>query len=1185
VSSGRVTVGHPVDVGSGAVFTLSTDVVIPGSLELRWRRHYSTAATGDMWLGPRWTVPYFMTLERRSEGYVLSGAHGEEVTFAGPEGPLRPGSVLLNLGANMELRRDDRQFVALHWHNHGDVSRFCFPASGEGRLPLACIENLAGHRVRVEYDTAGRPIRLVQELERRTIELRYARGDLISEIHFSGKNGRRLLVRYEYDRDRRLVTAVDAMGGHKGYRYDRHGLLIEETNPLGSRFVFQYDHLDRCIHTMAADGFLERRLQYLTTPRMTRVTDSYGGVTEYLLNESGQVLQIVNPMGAVTTNTFDDHGRLVGVTHPDGAQESQAYDSKGNPSASVDPSGAQATLAYNDLHVPTLLVDRNGHTWKLPDRYQGSLWDVDDLPRRSWDYSWDRRRLVSQARSPGDWVFQIRRDESFSWQERVDQISLVRRTEYDELGFPAQVLDAQGEVSRTRRDELGRPVEVTSGGSDVTRYRWNGIGRMTQRLGPGDRCDTWEYDEYGHLIAQTNSLGATSRFEYDSEGRLTAIINRVGERLTYRRDLLGRVVEEKLFDGRVQRYEYDQAGRQIGIELSDGRTVTQRFDANGRLVARQSSDGLLEEFAHDREGRVVRAANDVATLELKRDRFGRILSEVQNGRRVRYRYDADGNRVGRSLPVSGAGRTLERVFDARGRLVAIHDERGLCQELRWDTVDRLVERRCPGGLRELFIYDDRRRLREHRIEARDGHLIRVHTYDPNGNLVGLEDNRRGTSRYTYDRLNRLREVRRGGTPIEAYEYDDNQTVRATHRGTRRCGPGGRVLHDGARELSYGDDGALAVIDSDQAAWRLRHDVNGRLVEVVRPGAPGIGYEYDPFGRRTAKILGADRTEFLWEGWALAAELRDAEVVDVYLCVDLRPLAQWRAGRRLTPILHCRGAVQEVFDEAGRLSWSCDLDAYGNLRSQQGSPANPFRLRGQYHDAETGLHYNFHRHFDPRLCDFTAPDPIGVAGGHNLYAYPRNPLRWDDPFGLECGDPDQHPPEEESDPNKPAKGPSALSDPPEEPPPGSPLSKDEAFDKAAAVRDAKLEELDGLSGKQRNKVSTVVGACDPETGETGLGVKVTGQDRDMCAEDLARADLASKTDTDPSKFVYSPAVRPRTDETVPVCTRCQDRGVTPEQLPPGTPFEPRPEPAATQPSEPPASSSAPPARSNDTPGEE
>ncbi|MER0232142.1 RHS repeat-associated core domain-containing protein [Brenneria sp. g21c3] len=32
----------------------------------------------------------------------------------------------------------------------------------------------------------------------------------------------------------------------------------------------------------------------------------------------------------------------------------------------------------------------------------------------------------------------------------------------------------------------------------------------------------------------------------------------------------------------------------------------------------------------------------------------------------------------------------------------------------------------------------------------------------------------------------------------------------------------------------------------------------------------------------------------------------------------------------------------------------------------------------------------------------ATDPIGLAGGINLYAYAPNPLTWIDPFGLKCG---------------------------------------------------------------------------------------------------------------------------------------------------------------------------------------
>ena len=58
-----------------------------------------------------------------------------------------------------------------------------------------------------------------------------------------------------------------------------------------------------------------------------------------------------------------------------------------------------------------------------------------------------------------------------------------------------------------------------------------------------------------------------------------------------------------------------------------------------------------------------------------------------------------------------------------------------------------------------------------------------------------------------------------------------------------------------------------------------------------------------------------------------------------------------------------------------------------------------RFQGQYHDRETGLHYNTFRYYDPVVGRFTTQDPIGLAGGLNLYQYAPNPLFWIDPLGL------------------------------------------------------------------------------------------------------------------------------------------------------------------------------------------
>ncbi|MED5609452.1 RHS repeat-associated core domain-containing protein, partial [Pseudomonas sp. JH-2] len=55
-------------------------------------------------------------------------------------------------------------------------------------------------------------------------------------------------------------------------------------------------------------------------------------------------------------------------------------------------------------------------------------------------------------------------------------------------------------------------------------------------------------------------------------------------------------------------------------------------------------------------------------------------------------------------------------------------------------------------------------------------------------------------------------------------------------------------------------------------------------------------------------------------------------------------------------------------------------------------------QGQYFDAETGLHYNTFRYYDPVVGRFVGQDPIGLGGGINIYLYGPNPFQWIDPLG-------------------------------------------------------------------------------------------------------------------------------------------------------------------------------------------
>jgi RHS repeat-associated protein len=96
-----------------------------------------------------------------------------------------------------------------------------------------------------------------------------------------------------------------------------------------------------------------------------------------------------------------------------------------------------------------------------------------------------------------------------------------------------------------------------------------------------------------------------------------------------------------------------------------------------------------------------------------------------------------------------------------------------------------------------------------------------------------------------------------------------------------------------------------------------------------------------------------------------------------------------------------GTPRELTDERGEVVWSASYDVYGRLNLLQANESeNQIRFQGQYEDRETGLHYNFHRYFDPESARYINKDPIGLLGGLNPYDYTLNPVNWVDPLGLE-----------------------------------------------------------------------------------------------------------------------------------------------------------------------------------------
>ena len=94
-------------------------------------------------------------------------------------------------------------------------------------------------------------------------------------------------------------------------------------------------------------------------------------------------------------------------------------------------------------------------------------------------------------------------------------------------------------------------------------------------------------------------------------------------------------------------------------------------------------------------------------------------------------------------------------------------------------------------------------------------------------------------------------------------------------------------------------------------------------------------------------------------------------------------------------------------------------------------------------------------------------------------------------------------------------------------------------KAIEARDAEIARIKGLSKTQQSNVAAVVAGVDLRTGEVYVGVKNSRvyKGNATCAEDIVFRGLGGNTN---ANIIMTPSIRPRNNEVIPVCTRCQTK---------------------------------------------
>ncbi|MFJ7593408.1 putative T7SS-secreted protein [Streptomyces sp. NPDC097617] len=1010
----NVCEGDPVDMATGRMLLPQTDIALPGSLPLVFRRTFDSSHRSGRWFGPAWSSTVDQRLEIDTEGVVFSCDEGSLLAYPHPA----PGvPVMPTHGRRWPLDRVEDGYTLTDtdtgrvWH---------FVHHSDDVALLAQIDDRNGRWISFEHDEAGAPTSIVHHggyhLKLTTSEGR------VTALHLAGAaadGSDQEILRYGYT-DGHLTEVTNSSGRPLRFDCDEHGRITSWTDTNGSRYEYVYDHRDRCTYQSGTNGHVESRFTWDDTDlatglRMTSLTDGLGHTKRFVVDERSQVVAEIDALGAVTRFEYDRHNRLLARTDPLGHISRFAYGEHGRISVLERPDGRQTRIEYDDKRMPVRIVGADGN-----------------VTRQTFDERGNRTSVTA----PSGATTQFAYDAAGRLTAVTDPLGAATRLVLDPRGLPVEVTDPSGATTRYEHDSFGRRVQVTDALGAQTRMEWTVEGRPSRRTAPDGTVETWTYDGEGNCLSHTDSMGGTTcfaytdfdlltartgpdgirnEFSYDTNLRLTQVTNPQGLTWDYAYDAAGRLVTETDFDGRALSYDYDTSGRLASRANGLGQRIDFTNNALGQVIRKEVEGNGVTTFEYDIFDELAVAASPDAELERMRDRYGRLQSEKVNGRMLTYRYDELGRRVGRTTP---GGAVSEWSYDAAGRRTALTTS-GRDIAFSFDALGREVGRTVSDFVSLTSSFDEMNRLTAQDITSGGrGLQHRAYAYGEGGGLVGISDALSGARGFDVDSAGRVTAVHaRGWT--ERYAYDDagNQTEASwpaahpshsatgarTYEGTRIAGAGAvRYEHDGQGRVVLRQRPRLS---RKPDTWRYEWDAEDRLIAVTTPDGTVWRYAYDPLGRRISKQSPFETVHFTWDGTTLC-EQTTANVVLTWDHVGQRPLSQTERRtdtgdeRFFAIVTDLIGTPTELVDESGELAWRTRATLWGTTTWNRDATAyTPFRFPGQYFDPESGLHYNYFRYYDPESARYLSQDPLGLAPAPNPTAYVHNPLLWADPLGL------------------------------------------------------------------------------------------------------------------------------------------------------------------------------------------
>ena len=573
-----------------------------------------------------------------------------------------------------------------------------------------------------------------------------------------------------------------------------------------------------------------------------------------------------------------------------------------------------------------------------------------------------------------------------------------------------------------------------------TDYGYDDFGRIAYIKHPSIGKNSYEYNNLDQLTQITLSDGRQIHYQYDAQGqrtqKQTLLANKLVNQVTWQYDTKGQLTQVKENNQQIN-YSYDDKGNvtQKQIQLVGLKTpLVTRFcyDNEGNIIRIDLPDGISLASHNNEIG--YRLPNQLASNILYRQN----TVNIENNQKITYQlgdhinmgylYDNEGRYAGLSY------RAITQ-NDNNPLINAAHADNPtplFSQQWQRDSnniVQQVNEIDYQGKAKQQdYLYDSQ----YHVVSSTEQPIDLAKAVNSN---PAQPDNSVNQARFIYDSLGNRLLGEEAGQPLKRYKYDELGRL-SQIKGIGESQQAIQMIHynQAGQPTEYGN-------------WLMQYNA-GNLTQVSdKSGQLVAQYTYNDEGQRIRKQVWVkdgnrltipETTYYVYEGSQLQHELDgQGNIIRNYVYVGNQLVAtidydakhhaipqakvsSWQRAKNWMSSLVSNdknnakvnyvisdylGRPRQVRDgESNALVWQLSPTLFGGeankgLEKKTGYQLN-VRFPGQFEDVETGLYYNHWRYYDKNTGRYISADPLGLAGGDNVYAYVNAaPTHFVDPPGL------------------------------------------------------------------------------------------------------------------------------------------------------------------------------------------